>query len=1036
MPRTLLPFAIVAALVVQARAGDDALFTATVEPILRERCYKCHSHEAGKMKGGLTLDSRSGWQQGGNSGVAIVPGKLQESLLITAIRHTDRELKMPEEKLPAAEIAAIEEWVKRGAPDPRAPAKESTRQGVDEWWAVRNLAKPPVPQKSGAHPVDAFVRAKLAEHGLDLSPEADRRTLIRRLTFDLLGLPPTPAEVDAFIEDKDPRAYEKLVDRLLASPRYGEQWARHWLDVAHYGESNGFGMDRPRLNAWPYRDYVIRAFNDDKPYARFVQEQLAADALFPGEPALTPALGFVAAGPFNQSALAEQVDDTDCKRIALNLDRDDMVSSVAATFLSVTLHCARCHEHKFDPISQRDYYRMQAAFAGVVRGEREFDPDAARQRERERWTKVKLRLDAGEPLEKLDAPDRTRLAQAMEPLLKTLLAQESVWQILDANLTSENAKTIVKRLPDGSSLFAGECGEKDVYSITTTVKAANITALRLEVFADDALPHRGPGRNPENGNLHLSEIKVSAAPADAPEKISAVKIKTAIADFSQAGWEIAKAIDGKADTAWGIHPQEGRSHQAVFVFDKPLNHTAGTLLTVRLEQSHGRQHVIGRLRISTATAANVATQKLVSPDVLAQLKTPADNSSATHAALAPLLAEEILSAFPAPQKVWAVGAGLVPFRRYKPPKEPYPIHILARGDINRPGAEVGIGALDAVRSLTSEFSLPNPKDEAARRAALVTWIMDPKNPLTWRSIVNRVWLWHFGRGLVETPNDFGKMGGTPTHPELLDWLACQFRDGGGSLKDLHRLILTSATYRQSVAADGRRRADPERGARNGERGKDETAAESPSALRVPSSAFQSARLLPSAATIDGDNRLLWRGTRRRLDAEQIRDALLAVSGRIDLTEGGPSAMQFGFSDPNKEVSPRIDYEGFDPDAPASNRRSVYRFIFRNVNDPLLDAFDAADPSLSVARRTSTTTALQALSLFNNRFVLRQCEHLASRLGREADGIEMQIVLAYRLLFSRTPDDGELRDVSAHARKHGLANACRVLVNSSEFLFVP
>ena len=1012
MPRLLI-VAIAAALAAQVRADDAAFFTTTVEPLLKQRCYKCHSHETGKMKGGLTLDSRSGWQQGGNSGVAIVPGKLQESLFITAIRHTDSELKMPEEKLPAAEISALEEWVKRGAHDPRAPAKESTRHGVDEWWAVQNLVKPAVPQKFGAHPVDAFVCEKLAEHGLDLSPETDRRTLIRRLTFDLHGLPPTPDEVDAFIEDQDPHAYEKLVDRLLASPRYGEQWARHWLDVAHYGESNGFGMDRPRLNAWPYRDYVIRAFNDDKPYARFVQEQIAADALFPGEPALTPALGFIAAGPFNQSALAEQVDDTDCKRIALNLDRDDMVSSVAATFLSVTLHCARCHEHKFDPISQRDYYRMQAAFAGVVRGEREFDPDAERQHERERWRKIKQLLDSGGPFEKLDAPDRERLASAMQPLRKTLLAQESAWQVLDGNFTSENPKTIVKRLPDRSSRFEGECGEKDVYSFTATVKAANVTALRLEVLTDDALPHHGPGRNPDNGNLYLSEIKVMVAPADAPEKITPVKIKTAVADFNQSGWEIAKAIDGNADTAWGIHPQEGRSHQGVFIFSKPPKFDAGTVLTVRLEQSHGRQHVIGRLRISVMAAADAATQKLISPDILAQLKASPDNSATMHAALAPLLAEEILSALPPAQKVWAVGADLPPARRYKPPKEPYPIHILARGDINRPGAEVGSGALDAVRSLAPEFALANPKDEAARRAALATWIVDRKNPLAWRGIVNRVWLWHFGRGLVETPNDFGKMGAAPSHPELLDWLACEFHDGSGSFKKLHRLILTSATYRQSVAADGRMLAD---------------LSESPTG--------NSTRLLPSAATIDADNRLLWRGTRRRLDAEQIRDALLAVSGKIDLTEGGPSAMQFGFSDPNKEVTPRIDYEGFDPDTPTSNRRSVYRFIFRNVNDPLLDAFDAADPSLSVARRTSTTTALQALSLFNNRFVLRQCEHFAARLGREADGIENQIALAYRLLFSRTPDDDELRDVSAHARKHGLANACRVLVNSNEFLFVP
>ncbi len=340
--RTVLPscsFLMAFALIASAAHGaDDAFFAEKVRPLLEQRCLKCHSHGAGTMKGGLALDWRSGWASGGDSGPAIVPGKPDESLLITAVRREGLEMP-PGEKLAEDEVAVLVNWVRQGAPDPRTlePPK-SHKPGALDWWSLKPLVRP-APPNSDAHPIDAFIRAKLTEHRLSMALEADRRTLVRRLCFDLHGLPPTPAEVEAFVQDAEPRAYDILVDRLLASPRYGERMARLWLDVAHYGESNGYGMDRPRMNAWPYRDYIIQSFNDDKPFARFVREQLAADALFPDEPALTPALGFIATGPFNQSALVEQVDGTLCKKIALNLDRDDMVSTVAASFLSLTVHC-------------------------------------------------------------------------------------------------------------------------------------------------------------------------------------------------------------------------------------------------------------------------------------------------------------------------------------------------------------------------------------------------------------------------------------------------------------------------------------------------------------------------------------------------------------------------------------------------------------------------------------------------------------------------------------------------------------------------
>jgi hypothetical protein len=982
-----------ALLFIAAQASADEFFRSQIEPLLKEHCYECHSHESGTMKGGLTLDSRSGWATGGENGPAIIPGKVSESLLIRAVRHEDKELSMPpKKKLPAAALAALEEWVKRGAVDPRETVVKSIK--ASDWWSLKPLLKPAIPQNA-AHPVDAFILAKLQEQHLTPSHEVDRHTLIRRLTFDLHGLPPTPEEISAFEKDVKPDAYERLVDRLLASPRYGERWARHWLDVAHYGESNGFGMDRPRMEAWPYRDYVITALNADKPYARFVQEQLAADALFPDEPALTPALGFAAAGPFNQSALVEQVDGTDCKRIALNLDRDDMVASTAGTFLSLTVHCARCHEHKFDPISQRDYYRLQADFAGVGRTERSFDANPKLRAERAALRTKIAELEKNPDSHPATAAERNELTRAQSAWEKSLATQAAVWTPLEVErVESTHGATTFTQLNDGSWLATGEAADKDTYTVRVKTTLPRVTALRLEVLPDERLPKRGPGRQ-ENGNLHLSEIRVSAAGAEKPTPLA---LQNASADFNQSGWGIERAIDGRKDTAWGIFPEVGQAHHAVVELKQPLAAADGSVMVIELDQLHGQHHLIGRFRLSVTDKTQPVRAPTLPLALLGKLARPEfERTDAERKQLFDthrvVFLKQQLTQFPAEQKVWAIAADFAPLRNYKPSKEPLPIAVLRRGDIKSPLAPVGPGALAAVSTLPSEFSLGNSKDEAARRAALARWITAPENMLTWRSIVNRVWHWHFGRGLVETPNDFGRMGSLPTHPELLDWLAVQFRDSGGSLKQLHKLIVTSATYRQvSTHRD-------------------------------------------AAARVDGDNRFLWRMNRQRLDAENVRDAMLAASGKLDLTMGGPSAMQFKFDDPNKAVTPRIDYGAFDPDSPASYRRSVYRFLFRNINDPLLDAFDAVDPSLSTPKRNDTITPLQALSLWNNRFVLRQCEHLAARIEREADGLESQVGRAFRLLCARAPSAAESALLVEHARRHGLASACRVLINSNEFLFV-
>jgi hypothetical protein len=603
-----------------------------------------------------------------------------------------------------------------------APALSGARGAdvVPDTWAFQTPPRPQVPEVAASdkpharNPIDAFILTRLRREGLSPSPEADRRTLIRRVTFDLTGLPPTPQDVKAFIEDASPDAYEKLVDHLLAAPAYGERWARHWLDVVHFGETHGYDKDKPRNNAWPYRDYVIRSLNADKRYSRFVQEQLAGDVLFPESPEGVVATGFIAAGPWDFVGHMELREGTVDKEITRSLDRDDMVMTAASTFLSVTVHCARCHDHKFDPVPQEDYYRLQAVFAGVDRGERH--------------------------------------------------------------------------------------------------------------FADPALPKQ----------------------------------------------------------------------------TRPV-----------------------------------------------------------YAAV--------------------------------PLKSPRPIHFLDRGDVKRPKHPVAPGGLDALSKQFPPFTVSEPDSEGARRAAFARWVTDPGNLLFRRSIVNRVWHYHFGRGIVETPNDFGKMGARPTHPELLDYLARRFADEGESLKSLHRLILASATYRQSSAPN------------------------------------------PTNERIDADNRLLWRMNRSRLDAESLRDAILVVSGKLDRTMYGPSVRQFAFKD---DHSPVYDYAGYDPDSPGADRRSIYRFIVRSVPDPLMDSLDCPDASLLAPKRNTTLTALQALSLLNNPFVVRQCEHLAARAKAEAgDDVAAQIAAAFTLATARAPSAEESKMLTDYAARHGLTNACRVIFNSNEFVFV-
>lgn len=966
-----------------ASADDNTFFRDSVEPILRKHCYECHSHATGEMEGDLTLDWKSGWQTGGSRGVAIVPGSPESSLLIKAIRHTDPDLQMPDTKLSDQDIATLTKWVKRGAHDPRTTKPVTEKVDATNWWSLKPLVRPSVPGNGKGNPVDAFIHTRLREENLIPSSVAGRRTLIRRLTYDLHGLHSTLEDTKAFIADQDPNAYANLVDRLLESPRYGERWARHWLDCVHYADTHGFEHDELRPHAWRYRDYVIDRLNRDTPWPQFIREQLAADYFYPKSSELTVALGFLGAGPYDRSAAGTALKSFEY------LDRDDLVTQTMGAFASTTANCARCHSHKFDPITQADYYALQAVFAGIGKGDVTFDTENAVASQRAYWKSIKAAAQS-KNAKVLLTPDHLKLLSAWENSQQSY----SVWQPLNANVFVSANGANLKRKSDGSILSTGKRPDQETIVVTASTSLLKVTALRLDVLPDDSLPHKGPGRS-DNGNLHLSEFELRAFPANTTEG-KKIPIRRVTADFNQAGWPIEHAIDGNPKTAWGIYPKVGVGHHAVFELKTPLVIKPEMRLVVTLKQLHGGAHVIGRFTLSVTDSPS--GKVIVLPaDTVAILKLPADKRTTNQqlllsTAILKYRAEQELEKLPPLSKVYAAAAqatnerGLV---KYDQPRE---IRLLVRGDPKKPRGVVGPGALTALTHLPARFKLKKSDPESARRAALADWLADPQNPLTWRSIANRVWHYHFGKGLCDTPNDFGRMGGKPSHIELLDWLACELRDNNGSLKHLHRLICNSKTYRQSSA--------------------------------------NRAELIKH----DPENRLLARMSRQRLDADSYRDAVLLVSGQLDLTMGGPGVSHFTTS-PGAQVTPTLHYDKFDLDSPGANRRSIYRVVWRGIADPFMDALDFPDLGLLAPTRGFSASPLQSLVLFNNRFILHHSQKMAQRAQKVEPELSDQIKRIVLWVWLRNPTPVELNKLTQLAEEHGLESVCRLVLNSNEFLFV-
>lgn len=994
---------------------DLQYYETQVKPLLQKRCLPCHSGE--KAQAGLRLDIATGWLRGGVSGPAVQSGAPEKSLLIKAIRYQGEATAMPPTgKLPDAEITLLTEWIRRGAPAPTTkdtsglPKTNPGKTPTAPHWAFLPLQRPTVPivKKPGVivnNPIDAFIGAKLEAKGLKPAPPADKRTLLRRVTFDLTGLPPTPEEMDAFLKDSSPQAYEKVVDRLLASPRYGERWGRHWLDVVHYGDTHGYDKDKRRDNAWRYRDYVIQALNQDTPYNRFVREQLAGDVLFPNDPEGMIATGFITAGPWDFVGQVELAEGTVEKAKTRNLDRDDMVANTMSTFVSMTVHCARCHDHKFDPIPQRDYYKLQAVFAGVDRGDRVIgDPAFLKKWNglQEQKTQLTARRDAlNQEIKSASSAELKRLDDEIATTEKEVVALPPVsgagtsptngyhsaiethskvekWVQIDLG-KSQPLDSIVL-YPARPTDFADTpgFGFPRQFRITLSDDADFARSQTVGGSAEAVTGVSGPAVNHGDTRLIFSGggrparyVRVTALelwPRTNDFVFALAEVQVFSKDKNVAQGATVTALDSIEQGRWSTRYLTDNFTSRDSIPDS--NDKAEMALWTK------RSTLESQLFSLRSTRQTVA-ESLVKPETQLTLQK-------TVAELATVEAEI---------KSLAVNRVYAPL-----PHAPRPIQVLARGEVEKPIGLVGPGALTCVSGLSSEFRGADTEDEGKRRVALAEWVVSPKNPLTWRSIVNRVWHYHFGRGIVDTPGDFGKNGGTPSHPELLDWLATTFMapvsEGkyacGQSFKKLHRLIVLSSTYRQSSAYEAK------------------------------------------AATVDADNRLLWRMNRSRLDAESTRDTVLAVSGTLDPTMGGPGFELFRFKD---DHSPIYDHTALDKiNDPKTWRRTVYRFTVRSVPNPFLESLDCADPNINTPVRNTTLTALQSLALLNDPFMLTQAGKFAERLKTSSDP-GAQIEQAYRLALARPPKPEEKAALVAYARKYGMPNACRLLFNLSEFVFI-
>lgn len=901
---SLTPFSLSHA--VEPSAADLEFFEKSVRPLLVQHCYECHS--GAKASGGLSLDTRDGVMRGGDSGTALVVGDPDKSLIIEAVRYKNSDFQMPpKNRLTDAEIEILEKWVTRGAVDPREakeaegapkPVGMSIEEGR-EFWSFRPVANPPLPevkQKDWVKtPIDAFLLAKLELNGLKPAPMADKATLIRRVTFDLTGLPPTPEEIKAFLADESPDAFKNVYERLLASPGYGVRWGRHWLDVARYADSNGLDENLAYGTAWRYRDYVVNAFNKDKPFDRFLIEQLAGDLLPEANQETRTATGFLALGA---KVLAEP------DRDKLDMDTiDEQLDSTSKTFLGMTFGCVRCHDHKFDPIKQTDYYALAAIFKST-RTFANTNYGAIKH-----WYEHSFATE--EELNKLKEVDK----------------QIAEKQAAAANFRSQATEKL---------RLAARSKATD-YLVAAARFSPDSSLVEVEAFAQ---PYGLHPRILHHCRLHLDRHR------DDP-------LFSAWHPLAEAG-DIAGIDQHFRPLLEGVEPALAEARKA--------NPSASTLEDPKLEQARA--------------ALYDASGFLAVPP-----KPEFAFDAATLAEYDRLATEARIFESQSPDAASAMGVADGPVQTE------IPIHI--RGSHRNLGKPVSREFPEVMRTSTVR---PVLKVTQSGRMELAQWMASTEHPLTARVFVNRVWRWHFGKGIVASTENFGRLGDRPSHPELLDFLARHFMEQGWSIKELHRLILASNAYQM--------------------------------ASTNPDEA--------SASEIDVDNRLLWKFPLQRLDAEQIRDTILAVSGRLDESIGGKSIplrnRQFVFDHTS------IDHTKYD-----SLRRAIYLPVVRNNVYTMFEQFDFPDPTMPTGDRSSTVVAPQALLLMNSDLVMDSADALAERLRTASGYDEARIQLAYELAFGRPPQEAEIKRamqfLGENATRQDWSLFCQSLFASNEFIYL-
>ena len=1006
-------------------AAGIQFFESKIRPVLSKYCYECHSGQAKKLRADLLLDSKAGMLKGGVSGPAFEPGKARGSLLIKALEH-DGDTKMPSQstKLPKEIIADFVKWIDMGAPDPRTGKVASNKREIDiekgrEFWSFRRLAEVAPPQVKNASwaktPVDRFILAKLEDKGLSPNGAVAQERLLRRAYYDLLGLPPTPEEIDAFVKDasvKPQAAYEKVIDRLLASERFGERWARHWFDVMRFAESGGYEFDKDRPTAHHYRDFVIKALNQDMPFDQFVRLQVAGDLLKPGDYDAHAATGFLVAGPFPGQTTAKTLS-------LIRYDHlDDMLSTLGSSMLGLSLGCARCHEHKYDPIPQEDYYRLLANLG------RTDSVDAKINTEPAAFAKAKAEFDqAHAPF--LKARDQYEQRE-MPMLLNTFwLANKDKAAPSWLTLTPVEAKSkgTLDKMPDGSVLFKGKAQKGDAYTIVAHTMQKKLKGLRLETLSDQALPKATAGLGVDGGFL-LTEISVVATPLNAAAK---TKIKPLAVKLKATDEAVKLAIDGNAKTGWAGN----KEHAAQFEFDGDVGFDGGTMLTVTLKFDDA--FAIGRPRLAlTTTTAKL--QDNAEPQLDTELRTVL---AATNGQWKVEQRDAIMLWW---RKVDKMADAILVDLETHAKKEPQPklvtvfsatgnrggeVHFLIRGEVEKK-REVAKAGFSLVLTNHEESDahwlssaptppkekpkkvVPQPKGKGPKtftpvprvgeesdlrgpsaepRIALANWLVDADHGaghLVARVIVNRLWQHHMGKGIVGTPNDFGAQGDAPTHPELLDYLAHELVKNGWKLKPIHKLIMTSAVYQQS----------PEINAK--------------------------------AQAADPKNTLWWRHPTRRLEAEAIRDAVLTAAGTLDTKMYG-----LGTLDVNNP------------------RRSVYLTVKRSQMVPMLQMFDMPEPVQSIGERSVTTVPTQSLAFMNSPLVRGAAQKLAARIRpKTPDGLGQAIEQAYLIALSRRPTETERErmesfvqrqavsyGMTATARDQALADYCQVMLCLNEFIYV-